>query len=139
MRLVPVVFALSLSGPVLAQASLSIVVELTKPTGPDARLRVALCTDENSFEEGYGCVTASEEAQFPVARITLSDLKPGVYALKCYVDDNANGELDTGWLGIPSEPYGFSNNAFRLGVPPTFDMAKFTITDGANVQRIKLK
>ena len=139
MRLLPVLFALSLSSSALAQASLSIVAELTKAPGPGARLRIALCTDENSFEEGYGCVTASEDAQFPVARITLPDLKPGVYALKCFVDDNANGELDTGWLGIPSEPYGFSNNAFRLGVPPTFEMAKFTVTDGANVQRIKMK
>ncbi len=132
-------FVLLLTGSAFAQASLSVVVELTRPPKPDARLRVAVCPDMNSFEDDYGCIRVSGEAQAPVTRITIPDLKPGIYALKCFLDDNANEKLDMGWMGIPAEPYGFSNNAFRFGAPPTFEMAKFTITDGANVQRIKLK
>lgn len=37
-------------------------------------------------------------------------LPKGTYAFVAYQDENLNGELDTNWLGFPSEPYAFSNN-----------------------------
>jgi uncharacterized protein (DUF2141 family) len=52
-------------------------------------------------------------------------LKPGVYALSFFHDENRNGKLDTNWLGMPEEPYGTSNNPEpRLG-PPEFAPARF--------------
>lgn len=44
-------------------------------------------------------------------KINLGNLPPGKYALSCFHDLNGNGKLDTNWMGIPNEPYGFSNNA----------------------------
>jgi uncharacterized protein (DUF2141 family) len=130
---------LLIAGFVQAQATLTVVADLPSPPRPDALLRVAVCPDWSSFENEYGCITVSETAQAPVTRVTIPDLKPGTYAIKCYLDDNANEKLDTGWMGIPSEPYGFSNNASRLAGPPTFEMAKFTISEGTNIHRIRLK
>jgi len=43
----------------------------------------------------------------------------GQYAIKVFHDENANGELDINFLGIPKESYGFSNHARgRFGPPP---------------------
>ncbi len=39
------------------------------------------------------------------------ELPPGTYAISCFHDVNGNGKLDTNLLGIPTEPYGASNNA----------------------------
>mgnify|MGYP000860301426 FL=1 len=39
------------------------------------------------------------------------ELQPGTYAISCFHDVNGNGKLDTNLLGIPTEPYGASNNA----------------------------
>jgi uncharacterized protein (DUF2141 family) len=40
----------------------------------------------------------------------FENIPPGTYALAVIHDENANGKLDTSWLGIPTEGYGFSND-----------------------------
>jgi uncharacterized protein (DUF2141 family) len=57
-------------------------------------------------------------------QVLLADLPPGSYAFSCYHDINGNGKLDTNWLGIPTEPYGFSNNARPKFRAPNWDEAK---------------
>ena len=42
-----------------------------------------------------------------------------------YNDENMNGKLDTNWLGIPTEGYGFSNDAKGMLGPPSFSAASF--------------
>jgi len=48
-------------------------------------------------------------------------------AIAAYHDVNKNGELDRNPLGIPSERYGFSNNARGLTGPPSFEEAAITL------------
>ena len=63
------------------------------------------------------------------AHHTFEGLADGNYAIKLFHDVNANGKLDTNWVGIPREPYGFSNNPrIRFG-PPSFADAKFQLTE----------
>ncbi len=45
------------------------------------------------------------------ARCDFEDIAPGTYALAVIHDENMNGKLDTNWLGVPTEGYGFSNDA----------------------------
>ena len=67
------------------------------------------------------------------ARCDFEDIAPGTYALAVIHDENMNGELDTGWLGIPTEGYGFSNDAKALLGAPSFSAASFSY-DGRNVE-----
>lgn len=68
---------------------------------------------------------------------TFAGLKPGVYALSFFHDENRNGKLDTNWLGMPEEPYGASNNPEpRLG-PPEFAPARFVYR--GNPAHLKVK
>ena len=57
--------------------------------------------------------------------VEFRDLKDGKYALSVFQDLNMNGELDTNFFGIPTEPYGFSNNAMGTFGPPNFTKASF--------------
>lgn len=50
-------------------------------------------------------------------------------AFAAYHDTNANDELDRNALGIPSERYGYSNNARGITGPPTFAEAAITVAD----------
>ena len=51
--------------------------------------------------------------------ITLHGISPGVYAVETFQDVNANGKMDTTWIGIPLEPFGFSQDAVPfLSKPP---------------------
>jgi uncharacterized protein (DUF2141 family) len=90
-------------------------------------LRVCLFDSEDTFfNNAMACaikVTPSNEQS-----ITLRFSKKvpaGKYAIAVYQDINKNGILDRNWLGIPSEPYGFSNNPSTLFGPPSFQKAAF--------------
>ncbi len=56
----------------------------------------------------------------------IKDLIAGEYALVVYHDENGNGRLDENFIGIPSEPLGFSNRYWPQG-PPTFANAAFRL------------
>ena len=67
------------------------------------------------------------------ARCDFEDIPPGTYAMAVVHDENMNGKLDTNFLGIPREGYGFSNDAVGpLGAAPPFSAASFHY-DGRNV------
>ena len=65
------------------------------------------------------------------ARCDFEDIPPGKYAMAVVHDENMNGKLDTNWFGVPTEGYGFSNNARGRLAAPLFSEASFTY-DGKN-------
>jgi len=66
------------------------------------------------------------------ARCDFEDIPPGTYALAVVHDENFNGKLDANWLGIPTEGYGFSNDATAALGAPSFSAASFSY-DGQNL------
>jgi uncharacterized protein (DUF2141 family) len=57
------------------------------------------------------------------ATVHIQRLEPGHYAVRFFHDKNSNSKLDTNFLGIPTEGYGFSNNAKpRFGPPSLADI-----------------
>lgn len=69
--------------------------------------------------------------------VVLKDLPEGPLALSLFQDANANGRLDMNAMGIPVEPYGFSNDAAGNFGPPKFEQAVLTPVAGTPV-KIKL-
>ena len=63
----------------------------------------------------------------------FENLPPGDYAIAAFQDVNENGVLDKNALGIPTEPYGFSNDARGWFGPPSWQAARFHLgaADGA--------
>ena len=51
------------------------------------------------------------------------------YAVSVVYDEDGNGKLNTGFLGIPSDPVGFSNNAKGTFGPPSFYKASFAFPE----------
>lgn len=66
------------------------------------------------------------------ARCDFEDIPPGRYALAVIHDENMNGKLDTSRAGVPTEGYGFSNDAKAFLSAPSFRAASFPY-DGRNV------
>jgi len=64
------------------------------------------------------------------ARCDFEDIPPRTYALTVIHDENMNGKLDTNWLGIPTEGYGFSNDAKALLGAASFSAASFRYAGG---------
>lgn len=59
---------------------------------------------------------------------TLDGVPGGEYAIAVYHDINANEKLDSNLIGIPREPYGFSNNAKGRFGPPDWEDAAFVVS-----------
>jgi len=64
------------------------------------------------------------------ARCDFEDIPPGTYAITVIHDENMDGKLDTNWLGIPKEGYGFSNDVRPLLGAPPFSAASFQYDGG---------
>jgi uncharacterized protein (DUF2141 family) len=61
------------------------------------------------------------------ATCAFPDVAPGDYAIELFHDENGNGKLDTGFMGIPSEGFGASNDAPEKFGPPKYADARFTV------------
>ena len=72
--------------------------------------------------------------------VTFGNVPAGRYAVVVIHDENDNGLLDENVLGVPSEGYGFSNNAYGFLAAPSFEAAAVTIarTDSHVVSSITL-
>lgn len=74
-------------------------------------------------------------------RVTLSfeGLAPGEYGIKVFHDVDGDGALNRGAMGIPSEPYGFSNNARGQFGPARWSAAVFTVEAGENAHSVTVR
>ena len=69
----------------------------------------------------------------PGMSLNFADLPAGNYAIKLFQDENSNGQIDKNDQGIPTEPYGFSNNGGVYG-PPSFDEAKVVVDKATRIE-----
>ncbi|NQX92920.1 MAG: DUF2141 domain-containing protein, partial [Flavobacteriales bacterium] len=62
--------------------------------------------------------------------VVIENIPAGTYACVVFQDGNSNEELDSNFVGFPTEPIGFANDArIKLG-PPDFEDVAITITSG---------
>lgn len=71
--------------------------------------------------------------------LRFTGLAPGRYAVTAYSDRNGNHRLDSNFLGMPTEPYGFSRDARSRFGAPGFAQAAFGIDSGRTAQLIHLQ
>ena len=92
-----------------------------------------------TFPSGEALVAGLREPAVPgTMRFVVQDLAPGRYALSAFHDENDNGELDTNLMGIPSEGYGFGNDASAAFGPPSFKAAAVDVDAASNVTALTL-
>ncbi|MBK9174867.1 MAG: DUF2141 domain-containing protein [Flavobacteriales bacterium] len=137
MRALLVASALLLGTMAFAQSELTVEVVLSKPNAGGV-LRVALCRSAIAYEEEQGCISRTVEAKGAVVMVRFDGLAPGSYGIKVYHDINGNEKVDTNWMGIPKEPYGFGNDAMGTFGPPSYEQAAVKV-EGKSTARVKLK
>lgn len=90
-------------------------------------LFVAVFDSAEDYENGSEY--AVKKIKIPVREkkqpLEIEGLEFGEYGIKMYHDINENGELDKNFMGMPKEPYGFSNNAEALFSSPGFEETIF--------------
>ena len=69
--------------------------------------------------------------------ITVTDLPYGKYAILVFQDMNGNKKLDKNFLGIPTEPFAFSNNYKPMFSAPRWEDCEFEYSANSNTVTIK--
>lgn len=131
----------------IALTSANLVSGQVRPGGPAANLTIQV---ENVLPAGgivrlglYDAARYPDDDSKPIASadvpavagttpVTLHGIPPGVYAVQAFQDVNANDKMDTAWLGLPLEPFGFSQDARPFLSKPSFDQVKFNLGAGDN-------
>jgi uncharacterized protein (DUF2141 family) len=71
--------------------------------------------------------------------VVIDSLFFGEYAVRVFHDENKNEEIDTNFLGIPTEDYGYSNDASDWFGPPSWEKAKFIFNKPEMTIEIKIE
>lgn len=100
-------------------------------------MRIALWQKEAGFpdeaEKAFQLAQAKIDSS-GTAQTVFGQLKTGKYSVSIIHDENNNAELDSNWLGIPTEGYGFSNNAKGTMGPPDFEDTLFDLTEDITIE-----
>ena len=103
-----------------------LTVEIKGVASDTGNVMVALYKKDDKWM-GRSTVGTTVAAKKGGVSVSFKDLPDGEYAVSLFVDENSNGKIDSNAIGIPIEPYAFSNDASGNFGPPTFEQAKFVV------------
>ena len=117
---------LAFHGNILFASDLSVQIDgIRNSTGV---VRVALFNNVADFPTGQEFKSSDVKAKVGSVVVLFNELDPGFYAVAVHHDENKDGEMNTNFIGLPKEGYGFSNNAKVFLSPPYFESAAFKMT-----------
>jgi len=116
--------------------NLMIVVENLKHSR--GNIRIGLFKSEEDFHNQEiftgGIVTITDKK----AQLMVYQIARGDYSVVVFHDENGNGKLDRNKLGVPKEPYNFSNDAKKILRLPKYESTKITLDSERETIRIAL-
>lgn len=116
--------------------TLTVTIENTKIA--EGALMLRILQGETEFKgEHEAIISIQQRAIAGSSTFTVSNLPAGEYAVQVMQDLNRNGKLDSNFIGLPTEPWAFSNNATGNMGPPGWQDVKFNL-DGNATQSIRL-
>ncbi len=117
-----------------AQALSTLTVRMIGIRDSKGNLRVKLSRDSNVVEMRE----VEIDAKSLTAQVVFARLPQGVYAVSLFHDENLNGKLDSGFMRIPKEGYGFSNNPSKRFGLPKYEETTFVLSQPQSAIEIKL-
>jgi len=106
----------------------------------DGGAMIALSNSQEDYEkEGEPYRGNQSEIVEQTAMWTVKGLPFGEYAIKVFHDEDGDREMDTNFIGAPTEDYGFSNNARGNFGPASWEDAKFLFNSPKDTVYIKVE
>lgn len=133
-----IIFIIMLSGIALhAQNQKPLEVIIENVNNDQGLMMVALFNSEETFTS-KPWKGEKPGAHKGAMHVFFNDVPAGKYAIAVYHDENQNAKMDSNFMGIPKEGYGFSNDAMGTFGPPSFEKALIQWT-GVETYTIHLK
>jgi uncharacterized protein (DUF2141 family) len=132
------VLTLALSAGAFASAG-TLEIEITDIRSTEGQLMVAVHGSAEGWDGKAPPVAAQLHAPTgDSAVLSFEGLAPGSYAVQVMHDQNGNGELDSNFMGMPIEGYGFSNNP-EVMRKATFEEARIELVEGSTRIQLRLR
>jgi uncharacterized protein (DUF2141 family) len=123
--------------PLPSSITLSVTIDNCKNS--KGKIYIALYGSEETFMKEEKAVNKKiVSIENGVAKVAFAELSAKGYAFVFFHDENGNGKLDTNFLGIPTEGYGFSNNARGTFGPPSYSKSRVILKEGVNRATVQL-
>ncbi len=120
---------------ILPAKTFNLQIEITGIPTDKGNMYVAIYRSKDDFPV-YGKQFKGKvvDANAPKTIVEFENLPEDDYSIAIYHDENKNNKLDKNMLGVPTECYGFSNNARRTFSAPSFSEAKFELKSDKKIK-----
>lgn len=115
-----------------------VTFNVTQTANKPGNLLVAVFNDAGTFPDKTPYKTIIIPTQNSAEIKVKLDLPDGDYAVSLFIDENKNGKLDTNFLGIPKERFGFSRNPRILTGAPSYQDCEISVSEEASHFDIRL-
>jgi uncharacterized protein (DUF2141 family) len=119
----------SLSPPTRAQSGGpgTLIVKITGLHSGKGQVRIAVFNSAETWLGEHPVYSSTIKVDGQTVTWTINDVPYGDYGIAAFHDENSNGKMDRNLVGVPKEPYGFSNNLTVILRAPRWEKAKFPI------------
>jgi len=127
--------------PILAQSigKATIVIKITGLRSEKGQVRIAIFNSSETWLGDHPGYSSTIDVEGQSVTWKLNDVPYGDYGIAVFHDENKNGKMDKNLLGIPLEPYGFSNNVRVVFGPPAWEKSKFAVKGSTTEVSIEVK
>jgi uncharacterized protein (DUF2141 family) len=117
----------------------SLDIEITGIQKISGSVRIALFLGNEAYDSSDALKAVIVDVTGETISVSFAELEPGLYGVKLFHDVDGDGKMKTNALGMPTEPYAFSNNARGRFGPAKWKDASFEIGPETTLQTIILK
>ena len=112
------------------------IAEIAPPKGA---LRIAVFRDPAAYERLDATLSRVVDVSAPTMDVVFDDLATGPCVILVHHDRDADGSMDPGLFGIPSEPLAASNDARGAFGPPKWRRAVFDVPVGESRHAVSFR
>lgn len=118
-----------LAGQVTSSSAVSLTVNVTGYKSWNGFVRIAVFNSSEFWPEDKdnAVFTITSPINSDTVSIEIPELEQGEYAVAAFHDEDGDAVFDRGLFSVPTERYGFSNNARSSSGPPDYRDATFTV------------
>jgi len=102
--------------------------------GRGGEISAGIFVEENFPKVGGQALGAEKVVTASTMQIVFDNVPAGSYGIVAFQDVNRNKDLETNFVGYPTEPIGFSNEARIKFGPPAFEDARVTVQAGKTLE-----
>jgi uncharacterized protein (DUF2141 family) len=131
----------SVSPPTRAQSGgpATIIIKITGLRSEKGQVRIAVFNSSETWLGEHPVYSSTIKVESQSVTWKLDDVPYGDYGIAVFHDENKNGKMDKNLLGMPLEPYGFSNNVRVILRAPKWEKGKVAVRNPTTEISIEVK